>query len=138
MNRLFVFGTLKEGFPNFETNGGTRILGEFRTAEMYPFYLVGERYSPWLVDTPGKGNYIHGQLFEASAETLRKMDRLERTEAIDGYRRKIIQIQKIGSDTTLITAFAYLKPESQLKKAETKLGPIASYEKHHAKFYQAR
>ncbi|MEH6582238.1 MAG: gamma-glutamylcyclotransferase family protein [Halioglobus sp.] len=138
MNKLFIFGTLKEGFPNFEKNGGTRIRGEFRTAEMYPLYLVGERYSPWLIDTPGKGNYIRGQLFEASAETLKKMDRLERIEAIDGYRRKTIQIQKIGSDTRLITAFAYLKPESQLTNAETKLGPIVSYEKHHAELYQAR
>ncbi|WP_285414832.1 hypothetical protein [Variovorax sp. efr-133-TYG-130] len=30
---VFVFGTLKEGFPNFTTNRGKRVAGEFVTVE---------------------------------------------------------------------------------------------------------
>ena len=64
MHRVFVFGTLKEGFPNFATNRGRRVAGDFVTKERYPFYLVGERHSPWLIDQPGEGERIVGQVFE--------------------------------------------------------------------------
>ncbi|WP_039841607.1 gamma-glutamylcyclotransferase [Vibrio owensii] len=49
MHRVFVYGTLKEGFPNFKSNNGTRYQGKFTTLETYPLYLVGDRYSPWLI-----------------------------------------------------------------------------------------
>ncbi len=48
---VFVFGTLKAGFPNSGTNTGRREPGEFSTALAFPFYLVGERHSPWLLNT---------------------------------------------------------------------------------------
>ena len=57
---VFVFGTLKQGFPNFATNKGARVAGDFMTVERYPLYLVGERYSPWLVDAAGKGERVVG------------------------------------------------------------------------------
>ena len=62
--RVFVYGTLKEGFPNFGTNTGTRIPGLFVTKERYPLYLVGQRHSPWMINTPGKGTQVIGQVFE--------------------------------------------------------------------------
>ena len=46
---VFVFGTLKDGFPNFATNRGTRLPGAFRTCSAYPLYLVGYRHVPWLL-----------------------------------------------------------------------------------------
>jgi gamma-glutamylaminecyclotransferase len=42
-SRVFVFGTLKQGFPNFHINRGRRVAGEFATGLAYPLYLVGER-----------------------------------------------------------------------------------------------
>ena len=45
---VFVFGTLKEGFPNFATNRGARVAGSFRTRAAYPLYLVGDRHVPWI------------------------------------------------------------------------------------------
>ena len=33
---VFVFGTLKEGFPNFATNRGVRVPGAFTTKYRYP------------------------------------------------------------------------------------------------------
>ena len=55
-HRVFVFGTLKEGFPNFATNRGRRIAGGFVTVQRYPLYLVGERFSPWLLDAAGRAS----------------------------------------------------------------------------------
>ncbi len=47
---VFVFGTLKQGFPNFATNRGCRVseteTGRYRTQQRYPLYLVGPRHSP--------------------------------------------------------------------------------------------
>ena len=54
-HRVFVFGTLKEGFPNFATHRGTRVPGVFKTRPRLPLYLVGERHVPWLLDLPGQG-----------------------------------------------------------------------------------
>ena len=50
---VFVFGTLKQGFPNAATNRGARWPGNFRTEAAFPLYLVGERHVPWLLNAPG-------------------------------------------------------------------------------------
>ncbi len=52
MEHVFVYGTLKEGFPNFEINRGVRLPGTFIMAERYPLYLVGERCVPWMILQP--------------------------------------------------------------------------------------
>ena len=39
---VFVFGTLKEGFPNFRINKGIRVVGEFVTVQRFPLHLIGE------------------------------------------------------------------------------------------------
>jgi len=49
---VFVFGTLKQGFPNFATNRGRRVGGTFRTLERLPLLLVGQRHVPWLIHSP--------------------------------------------------------------------------------------
>lgn len=106
---VFVFGTLKEGFPNFGVNGGTRVPGEFRTRAAYPLYLIGERHSPWLIEEPGSGLPVTGQVFRVSDETLAAMDRLERISEHDGYRRQRLQLEELGS-SRVVSAYAYLKP----------------------------
>jgi gamma-glutamylaminecyclotransferase len=41
---VFVFGTLKDGFPNHSENEGKKIVGRFMTRDKYPLYLIGERF----------------------------------------------------------------------------------------------
>src|SRR5438132_9604523 len=97
---VFVFGTLKEGFPNFSPNRGTRIPGEFRTRVAYPLYLVGERHSPWLIDEPGQGLHVTGQIFRVNPQALAAMDALERVSEPDGYRRKVMELE--GSTSLVV------------------------------------
>ncbi len=137
MTIVFVFGTMQEGYPNFNTNRGVRIAGDYRTRQKYPLYLVGERHSPWLIDSPGQGNRIHGQLFKVSSQILQEMDKLERIEAIDGYRRVIIEVENIV-DAVISEAFVYIKPPEQITAEEIKIGPISRYEDSHARMYRAR
>ncbi len=42
LHRVFVYGTLKEGFRNFHVNRGTRLPGEFVTEQAFPLYVIGE------------------------------------------------------------------------------------------------
>jgi gamma-glutamylaminecyclotransferase len=134
---VFVFGTLKEGFPNFATNRGTRLPGEFRTRASYPLYLVGERHSPWLIEEPGKGLRVTGQIFRVDAETLAEMDALERVSEPDGYRRKLLELD--GADSSsVVSAYAYLKAPEQLVPSEVRAGPLGKYTDEHASMYRPR
>jgi len=134
MDCVFVYGTLKEGFPNFSINTGIRIPGVFITKDHYPLYLVGENYVPWLMVQPERGERVSGQVFTVDRSTLLAMDRLEDIAEPDGYRR--LKIQVVHTETlNEMTAFAYMKPQEQLDLAAIKLGPLSNYALEHASLY---
>ena len=137
MYSVFLFGTLKEGFPNSGTNRGSRVPGNFLTKNRYPLYLVGERHSPWLVLSEGEGFQIRGQVFMVDEATLNDMDRLERTHETDGYRR--VQMPVFSEFTNEeLHVHVYVKPPEQLEGMLVQLGPIAEYELEHSSLYQKR
>jgi gamma-glutamylaminecyclotransferase len=131
-----VFGTLKQGFPNHHVNKGERMPGTFKTADKFLLYLVGPRNTPWLVDDPGRGMRIVGEVYRVSEEMLAQMDVLERINEPDGYRRISIPVMnQVGST---FQAAIYVKPLAQLAGVETNCGPISEYTLEHAKLYQQR
>ena len=85
---IFVFGTLKEGFCNFHVNRGRRVGGAFVTLEPHSLYILGPRHLPWLVQQPGLGHRVVGQLFEVDDHTLAEMDRLERVTSSQSDRSR--------------------------------------------------
>lgn len=136
-NLVFVYGTLKQGFPNSHLNGGVRLEGEWHSRLAYPLYLVGERYSPWLVNDPGAGSRVFGEVYRVADEELSAMDALERIQHTNGYSRK--QIEVIQTETSkVIEVYAYLKEPGQLQLDVIRAGPLASYEDHHARLYTQR
>ena len=137
-SHVFVFGTLKQGFPNVGINTGRRVAGEFVTQERYPLYLVGERHSPWMIDAPGQGYEVAGQVFEVDAVALKAMDALERVSEPDGYRRVLIGVRRRDGISEIRQAFAYLKPAGQFVPAEARAGPVAEYTLAHAALYLPR
>jgi gamma-glutamylaminecyclotransferase len=137
MYPVFVFGTLKQGFPNSSANKGSRVAGEFITKNRYPLYLVGERYSPWLVASKGEGFQVRGQVFMADESTLDEMDRLERINETDGYRRVQISVYSESTNEEL-QVFVYVKPPEQLQGIQVQLGPLTEYELKHSTLYQKR
>jgi len=134
---VFVFGTLKEGFPNFAVNAGRRIDGEFVTLQRYPLYLVGERHSPWMIDLPGRGHRVAGQLFEVDEGALARMDALERITEPDGYRRLRIRVVARGEEDDAVEAFVYLQP-TMPAPSEIREGPLHDYLPAHASLYRKR
>ena len=135
MARVFVFGTLKEGFPNFALNRGARVPGRFRTHDRFPLYLVGERHVPWMLDAHGQGEHVAGELYDVDAATLAAMDRLERVGEPDGYVRVAIRVE--GAEGSQ-EAFAYLKPARQLAPGLSRIGPFSEYSPEHARLYRPR
>lgn len=136
---VFVFGTLKEGFPNCATNHGKRVPGVFVTRQRYPLYLMGERHSPWLIDQPGIGERVQGQVFEVDQAALDAMDRLERVTEPDGYRRVVLEVAstEVGEPQTL-QVFAYLKPLAHFVPGDARCGPLGAYTLEHAALYRRR
>ena len=137
MASVFVYGTLKEGFPNFRTNRGRRVPGDFVTLERFPLYVTGERHSPWLLHAPGQGEQVRGQVFQVDAPTLQAMDQLERVTAPDGHRRVAIQVQRVGEPAPL-TVWAYLKRPDELTGTRVHAGPLGEYTLEQAAHYRPR
>ncbi len=108
---VFVYGTLKKGFPHHARFlGAARLVGAFRTVSPFPLLLSGERCSPCLVDTPGAGRRVRGEVYEVGPRTLAALDRLERTAAPDGYHRRPIDVLPCGTEAAeRLSVYAYLK-----------------------------
>ncbi len=136
-HQIFVFGTLKDGFPNFSVNDGTRIAGRFLTKPLYELYLVGSRYTPWMIPDQGDGVAIAGEVYSVDDDGLARMDELERIHYPDGYQRASIDV--IHADNgQVLRVFVYLKRAEQLDRSEIMAGPLPEYSQEDAAKYQPR
>ncbi len=91
---VFVYGTLKRSFPNHALfmKEGTRFLATAVTTEKFPLVTLGDYHIPFLLDLPGQGFNVAGELFEVQANLLSTLDRLELTsERL--YKRKNIVVK---------------------------------------------
>lgn len=99
---VFVYGTLKKKEPNHhvidpekhscpETTGISKFIGEARTEDSYPL-VIGTRFNiPFLLDRPGTGHSILGEIYEVDDKVLEKLDKLEDYPAF--YDREVQQIR---------------------------------------------
>lgn len=136
-NLVFVYGTLKLGFPNSHLNGGVQLEGEWHSRSAYPLYLVGDRFSPWLIDEPGSGCLVTGEIFRVTDIQLSAMDRLERVSCTDGYHRQTIEVIEEQGELSH-QAYAYFKTSDQLAQEAIRDGPLQAYERQHALRYRSR
>jgi gamma-glutamylaminecyclotransferase len=136
-HNIFVYGTLREGYPNHHHNVGVRQTGTFRTVEKFPLVLNGQRNSPCLIYSPGEGYPVRGEVYRVNDEGLALMDKLERIEAPDGYQRRQISVT---SETQLplgeVTVYAYLKKADSV--SDIRQGPLQEYTLEHASAYRSR
>jgi gamma-glutamylaminecyclotransferase len=135
--KVFVYGTLKEGFRNFHINRGTRVPGEFVTDQALPLYVIGEFGVPWLVHQPGQGHAVAGQVFEVDAQTLAAMDVLERIAEGDWYERLPLRVRPREGGAPL-DVLAYFGVARRLQHDVIHLGPLAGYTLEHQALYSPR
>jgi gamma-glutamylaminecyclotransferase len=134
--RIFVYGTLKQGYRNAHINQGVRAPGEFFTVERYPLYLIGPMVLPWLVDHPGQGESVMGELYEVDDAALARMDVLERLTEPDWYSRaEIVVRRRDDPQAKPQQALVYFGSAARLPTEVVHLGPVAEYTRAHAALF---
>ncbi|MBL4756462.1 MAG: gamma-glutamylcyclotransferase [Rhizobiales bacterium] len=110
---LFVYGTLKRGFHNFDSERAGNVReGKFHTMERFPLHITGKWRSPVLINEPGQGHKVAGEIHDVTIEQLIWLDEFESTHLSSGYDR--IKIYISGEDGALFKADAYVKPRARI------------------------
>ena len=135
---LFVYGTLKKGFPNHDHYmRSARDLGKYQTIEKYPLVLCGPRYVPCMIFSPGDGQHVEGQLYEVDEECLNRIDALERVKDSDGYRRTVIRVSSSGRvNQDIREALAYFMLHEQI--TDRRSNDLKTYGPNQAEKYTPR
>lgn len=92
MHRVFVYGTLKRGLRNAHLLSGSRFVS---AAEVPGFALYDLGDYPGIVPTGTSDDKVPGEIFEVTAETLAKLDRLEDEGTL--YRRECLRIGNVDT-----------------------------------------
>ncbi len=135
---LFVYGTLKQGFPNHDRMVGRRVGGVWRTAQALPLYVVRlplEDRAPWLMNQPGEGLCVQGEVYEVDTSLLPAMDRFEEVGLPTGYERVTIELESVDRGGPRLQAQAYVKPASHLAQCVSLGGPFADFTRELARGY---
>ncbi|XP_043854774.1 gamma-glutamylaminecyclotransferase isoform X1 [Dromiciops gliroides] len=96
MARMFVYGTLKKGQPNHSfmtssTNGIAEFQGRGRTADLYPLVIGSKHNIPYLLNVPGKGHHVTGEIYSVDDQMLQFLDEFEGCP--DTYQRTPVRIE---------------------------------------------
>lgn len=117
-HRVFVYGTLKRGFPNYDGIRGDEFLGRFRTCDAFPLVVSGPWFSPILLPERGTGYRVIGEMFAVDDDKLAALDRLESTHLPTGYTREEIEVESL-EDGAIVTAWVYFKERSRVSSIES-------------------
>ena len=113
-HHVFVYGTLKRGFPNHDAGMAMAdYVGRFRTFFAFPLVVGGPWFSPYLIDEPGTGLCVTGELFCVDDEGLAALDGLEGAQVADGYRRIEISVHEVD-DAKTREAWTYVKTREDI------------------------
>lgn len=78
MKRVFAFGTLKEGFPLHDRAlRNAACQGPYRTTERFPMFVAGEWFAPMMMNEPGTGHHVVGELYDVEDWRLTLIDGME-------------------------------------------------------------
>ncbi|KAJ3588815.1 hypothetical protein NHX12_009669 [Muraenolepis orangiensis] len=96
MAQVFVYGTLKKGQPNHHrmldpANGKARFLATARTVQAYPLVIVGEYNVPFLMNIPGEGCRIRGEIYGVDDRMLAFLDAFECVPTM--YQRTVVRLE---------------------------------------------
>ncbi|RZF42048.1 hypothetical protein LSTR_LSTR006641 [Laodelphax striatellus] len=115
---LFVYGTLKQGEPNedvikseISTNGEahpqSQFIGKAETIEKYPLVIATKHNVPFLLDLPGTGHNIVGEVYRINDKMLEKLDVFE--ECPDYYIRRQESVRLVDNKQTANCWIYFLK-----------------------------
>eukprot|EP00040_Diaphanoeca_grandis_P011231 m.57523 g.57523 ORF g.57523 m.57523 type:complete len:215 (+) comp22396_c0_seq2:226-870(+) len=112
---VWVYGTLKKGFHNHISVGlnAANFICEAVTTQQYPLLILSKYNIPFLLDAPGKGFQIKGEIYQVDTAMLLTLDNLEGHP--HWYNRRSIKVETLqtpSSDASVVDVDAYLLPDS--------------------------
>jgi gamma-glutamylaminecyclotransferase len=119
MHRLFVFGTLKRGFPLHDRAlAGSVCRGSYRTSEPFPMLVAGDWFAPMMMNEPGIGRHVLGELYEIADSRLKSIDEME-SVGIPGHFRTLISVAPVCGGVACL-ANVYMKSRDLAVPAHTR------------------
>ncbi|KAI4896200.1 hypothetical protein NFI96_026426 [Prochilodus magdalenae] len=99
MAHIFVYGTLKRGQPNHYrmldiTNGKAKFLSCARTVEKYPLIIAGEYNIPFLLNVPGSGQHVQGEIYIVDDQMLKFLDWFEGCPQMYQRTRVLLEVEQ--------------------------------------------
>lgn len=99
MQRVFVYGTLKQGYCRHEALSSAKFLGTATTEPRYRLFDLGT-YPGMVYDSDGAA--VEGELYEVNDECLANLDVVEGVS--EGfYSREIVQLISPWNDQSALT-----------------------------------
>lgn len=132
---IFVYGTLKRGQPNNiylmdQTLGKAKFIGKAVCLERLPLVIYSQYNIPFLLDCPGTGEQVEGEVYQVDDRMLKWMDDFE--EHPTYYLRSKIQVQMCnslhGDSNEIREVWTYILPKYHEKML--KLPFIKCYDTH--------
>lgn len=110
LQKLFVCGALKYGQPNHSilanpANGYAKFWCRATTTEKLPLVIATRYNIPFLLNKPGVGNYVIGEIYEVDHKMLNVLDNLE--DCQDIYSREMHNMN-IGVGEGTVPCWVYL------------------------------
>ncbi|XP_067890325.1 gamma-glutamylaminecyclotransferase-like isoform X2 [Heterodontus francisci] len=106
MSTVFVYGTLKKGQPNHHymtdgTKGKGKYCGKGWTDQKYPLVIARQYNIPFLLNVPGMGQEVTGEIYLVDDQLLQFLDEFESCPEMYQRTPVGIHIQKWedGNDT---------------------------------------
>lgn len=123
--RVFVYGTLKRGFPNHRYMAGATYVGDALTVDAYPLVVGGLWFTPYLIPEKGEGHRVKGELWDVPEHMMPSLDALESVHLPNGYRRQMIPVVFDGSGEQA-EAWTYFRDRRHIAIIHT--APFADYQ----------
>ncbi|XP_053963974.1 troponin C-akin-1 protein [Anastrepha ludens] len=110
LQKLFVCGALKYGQPGHSIlansgNGYAKYWCRATTTEKLPLVIATRYNIPFLLNKPGIGNYVVGEIYEVDDRMLTSLDNLE--DCQDIFKREV-QDMNIGVGEGTVPCWVYL------------------------------
>ena len=130
VHHVFVYGTLKAGFRNAHVNEGRPVGDAWVTMQPHPLHIIGRRRLPWLLDRPGQGLPVQGEVVSVDDAGLARMDALERLDDPTWYVRRRIAVAPAHGGPA-VEAWVYFGSEAGFAGATVHAGPLHAYTREH-------
>ncbi|KAA0032091.1 hypothetical protein IC582_025298 [Cucumis melo] len=142
---IFTYGTLKRGFWNHTLlqdlmrTGDASFVGSYRTRERFPL-VCGPFQVPFLINSPGSGHIVEGEVYAVTKGGLGRTDELEGLSR-GHYVRLPIDVEASEGGGVVAAEAYYAHPSYAMelwKKKKEMGGVISSYSEKEAKGYVKR